>query len=222
MRMRRKKHLEERLENASDYLLIADKKAVNVQQALKDKKIINLNCVFGNDNPIFLDIGAGKGKFVIESALKNPDNNYIGVEMLENIIVSACEKAQNLGLKNVKFINSGAEYLQRYFDENSVTQISLNFSPPYPKKSFANRRLTNDRYLNIYKSLLKKDGVVVQKTDDKDFFEYSLNSFSESGFEVFKLSDEEILKTATTEYEEKFRGMNMKIYGLKAVLSEKE
>lgn len=222
MRMRRKKHLEERLENASNYLLIADKKAVNVQQALKDKKIINLNCVFGNDNPIFLDIGAGKGKFVIESALKNPDNNYIGVEMLENIIVSACEKAQNLGLKNVKFINSGAEYLQRYFDENSVMQISLNFSPPYPKKSFANRRLTNERYLNIYKSLLKKDGIVFQKTDDKDFFEYSLNSFSESGFEVFKLSDEEILKSAITEYEEKFRGMNMKIYGLKAVLSEKE
>ena len=222
MRMRRKKHLEERLENASDYLLIADKKAVSVQQALKDKKIIDLNGAFGNDNPIFLDIGAGKGKFVIESALKTPDNNYIGVEMLENIIVSACEKAQNLGLKNVKFINSGAEYLQRYFDENSVTHISLNFSPPYPKKSFANRRLTNERYLNIYKSLLKKDGVVVQKTDDKDFFEYSLNSFSESGFEVFKLSDEEILKTATTEYEEKFRGMNMKIYGLKAVLSEKE
>ena len=222
MRMRRKKHLEERLEKVSEYLLIADKKAVNVQQALKDKKIIDLNGVFGNDNPIFLDIGAGKGKFVIESALKNPDNNYIGVEMLENIIVSACEKAQNLGLKNVKFINSGAEYLQRYFDENSVTQISLNFSPPYPKKSFANRRLTNERYLKIYKSLLKKDGIVFQKTDDKDFFEYSLNSFSESGFEVFKLSDEEILKTATTEYEEKFRGMNMKIYGLKAVLSEKE
>lgn len=222
MRMRRKKHLEERLEKVSDYLLIADKKAVNVQQALKDKKIIDLNCVFGNDNPIFLDIGAGKGKFVIESALKTPDNNYIGVEMLENIIVSACEKAQNLGLKNVKFINSGAEYLQRYFDENSVTQISLNFSPPYPKKSFTNRRLTNERYLKIYKSLLKKDGIVFQKTDDKDFFEYSLNSFSESGFEVFKLSDEEILKTATTEYEEKFRGMNMKIYGLKAVLSEKE
>ena len=222
MRMRRKKHLEERLEKVSEYLLVADKKAVNVQQALKDKKIIDLNGAFGNDNPIFLDIGAGKGKFVIESALKNPDNNYIGVEMLENIIVSACEKAQNLGLKNVKFINSGAEYLQRYFDENSVTQISLNFSPPYPKKSFANRRLTNERYLKIYKSLLKKDGIVFQKTDDKDFFEYSLNSFSESGFEVFKLSDEEILKTATTEYEEKFRGMNMKIYGLKAVLSEKE
>lgn len=222
MRMRRKKHLEERLENVSEYLLVADKKAMNVQQALKDKKIIDLNAAFANDNPIFLDVGAGKGKFVIESALKNPDNNYIGVEMLENIIVSACEKAQGYGLKNVKFINSGAEYLQRYFNENSITQISLNFSPPYPKKSFANRRLTNEKYLVIYKSLLKKGGAVIQKTDDKDFFEYSLNSFSEAGFNVIKLTEEEILKTVPTEYEEKFRGMNMKIYGLRAILSEKE
>ncbi|MBR5192595.1 MAG: tRNA (guanosine(46)-N7)-methyltransferase TrmB [Clostridia bacterium] len=220
MRIRRRKHLEERLEKIKDYIIIADKKQVNVLEALKDKKYIDFAKEFGNNNPICLEIGCGKGKFIIEKAKQNPNVNYIAVEMLENIILIACETAKEEGLKNVKFINSGAEYLRRYIKENSINEIYLNFSPPYHKNGYESRRLSNERFAKSYFEMLINGGKLIQKTDDKIFFDYSFEKFLECGFKVVDVSNELYLPNSTniiTEYESKWLSLNMPIYSLHAI-----
>ncbi len=217
MRMRRKKHLDERLEKVKDYLIVADKFTVNLNEALKEKSYINFADVFGNENPVCLEIGCGKGGFVTEMAIKNEQVNYLAVELLQNIIVLACENAKNKNLSNVKFLNTGAEYLPKYIREGSVDKIYLNFSPPYPERGHENRRLTNKRLLCSYLSLLKEDGKVYQKTDDKNFFNYSVLMFKECGFSVEDVSDKlnnNEIDNVETEYESKFRSLGLPIYGL--------
>lgn len=217
MRMRRKKHLDERIEKVKDYLIVADKFTVNLNEALKEKSYINFAEVFGNENPVCLEIGCGKGGFVTEMAIKNEQINYLAVELLQNIIVLACENAKNKNLGNVKFLNTGAEYLPKYIKESSIDKIYLNFSPPYPERGHENRRLTNKRLLSSYLSLLKEDGKIYQKTDDKNFFNYSVLMFKECGFKVedvsVKLNNNEI-DNVETEYESKFRSLGLPIYGL--------
>lgn len=223
MRMRRKKHLEERLENVKDFLIVAERDVSNVKEAIENKKIVDFNKVFGNSNPVDLEIGCGKGGFITKLSSKYPNRNYIAVEMMENIILLACESAQKLNIKNLKFMNTGAEYLPRYIKEKTIDNIYLNFSPPYPNKPYENRRLTNDRFVSIYKSLLKDGGVVFQKTDDRDFFLYSKEKFIKNGFNVIdisnKLQNNEI-DNIRTEYEQKFIDLGLPIYGLIAKLGE--
>ncbi len=217
MRMRRKKHLEERINNIKDFLIVAERDISNVNEAILDKKIVNFNSVFANSNPVELEIGCGKGGFITKLSEKYPKKNYIAVEMMENIVLLACENAKKLDIKNVKFMNTGAEYLPRYLEEKSIENIYLNFSPPYPNKPYENRRLTNDRFIGIYKYLLKESGNVYQKTDDKDFFEYSKQKFIDNGFIVEdiskKLQNSEI-DNIRTEYEQKFLDLGLPIYGL--------
>lgn len=215
--MRRKKHLDERLEKVKDYLIVADKFTVNLNEALKEKSYINFAEVFGNENPVCLEIGCGKGGFVTEMAIKNEQVNYLAVELLQNIIVLACENAKNKNLGNVKFLNTGAEYLPKYIKESSIDKIYLNFSPPYPERGHENRRLTNKRLLSSYLSLLKKGGKIYQKTDDKNFFNYSVLMFKECGFKVEDVSDKlnnNEIDNVETEYESKFRSLGLPIYGL--------
>lgn len=220
MRIRRKKHLAERLNGVSDYLIAPERDIVNVKIAIENKKYFDYNQMFSNDNPIELEIGCGKGGFIIEKAVKNPNVNFIAVEMLENIIVMACESAKALGLKNLKFVNSGAEYLPRYIKEQSIDNIYLNFSPPYPKDGYESRRLSSDRYVKSYKEFLKSGGAIYQKTDDKGFFDYSYNKFIEHGFAVEDISESlNCLNSENiqTEYEKKFKELGMQVYGLIAV-----
>lgn len=217
MRIRRKKHLTERLNGVSDYLIAPKRDIVNVKIAIENKKFFNYGEMFSNNNPVELEIGCGKGGFIIEKATKNPNVNFIAVEMLENIIVMACESAKALGLKNVKFVNSGAEYLPRYIKEQSIDNIYLNFSPPYPKDGYESRRLTSDYYAKAYKSFLKSGGAIYQKTDDKGFFEYSYNKFVEHGFLVEEISKSlncTNIDNIETEYEKKFKKLGMQVYGL--------
>lgn len=219
MRIRRKKHLTERLSNVNEYLVIPDKDILNVNQAIKDKKYFNFKDLFGNENPVEMEVGCGKGGFITTLASKNNCTNYIAVELLENIIVMAAEGAKKKGIENVKFVNSGAEYLQRYIGEQTISNIYLNFSPPYPKDGYENRRLTSDRFIEGYKSFLVSGGAVYQKTDDKQFFEYSFNQFRKFGFEVLDVTleiERGEMDNVATEYETKFRQMNMKIYALVA------
>ncbi len=219
MRIRRKKHLKERLENVSDYLIVPDRDVVNVKKAIEDKKYFDYQSLFGNSNPVELEIGCGKGGFICQKALLNPNVNYIAVELLENIIVMASERAMNLGLTNVKFLNSGAEYLPRYIKDDSIDNIYLNFSPPYPQESYENRRLTCDRHVKAYKAFLRDGGVVYQKTDDKGFFEYSLLKFKEHGFIVEDVSNDikkGKIQNVQTEYESKFIAKGLPIYALVA------
>ena len=129
----------------------------------------------------------------------------------------AAENAMNLGLKNVKFLNSGAEYLPRYIKDDSIDNIYLNFSPPYPQESYENRRLTCSRHVLAYKAFLKVGGAVYQKTDDKGLFDYSMLKFKEHGFYVKDVSAEienGNLSNVCTEYESKFRAQGLPIYAL--------
>jgi tRNA (guanine-N7-)-methyltransferase len=154
MRMRRKKHLEERLENTKDFFIETDKNLTNVLEAVKDKRFVDFKAEFGNVNPVEMEIGCGKGGFITRLAGGNTNINYIAVELIQNIIVLAAENVKKANLKNVKFMNTGAEYLPRYIYENSLDKIYLNFSPPFPQKTNENRRLTNDRNVLNYKTFL--------------------------------------------------------------------
>ena len=217
MRIRRKKHLQERLSKVTDMLIVPDRDIVNVKLAIQDKKYFDFNKIFGNDNPIELEVGCGKGGFIVEKAKLNPNINFIAVELLENIIVMACEFAQKQGLKNIKFVNSGAEYMPRYIKEESIDNIYLNFSPPFPKTTQESRRLTNDNYMNDYKSFLKVGGTVFQKTDDEEFFNYSFTQFEKFGFEVENVTKklhENTIDNVETEYEKMFKKKGMLPFGL--------
>ena len=171
---------------------------------------------FGNDNPIYLEIGMGKGKFILEHAKRNPDINYIGCELSDSVIYKAAEKA--VDVQNLLMINKDACLLNEIFEEKEISKIFLNFSDPWPKSRHAKRRLTSESFLKIYKDLLGVDGVVEMKTDNRKLFEYSLTKFNEAGwiFEEISLdlhSDMEDI--ITTEYEDKFVGLGQVIYFVK-------
>ena len=217
MRIRRKKNLEDRLSVANEYLLRADADILDAREARKNKDILNFGQIFGNDNPVSLEIGCGKGGFIIETAKKFPDKNFLAVELLDNIIVMAVESAQKEGLKNLKFFACGADYLSRYIEEESIERIFLNFSPPYNGKRYENRRLTKDSLTVDYKNFLKEGGGVFQKTDDKDFFDYSFSQFAKYGFEVKDVSEDincGKTENVMSEYERKFRAAGVSVYAL--------
>ena len=152
--MRKKKNLEERLLAQSDILFICDIEDLNFETAVSKKEYLELDSWFEKEQPLYLEIGCGKGKFACEFAAKNPHINVLAVEKTANVIVSACEKAQEMGLENLKFIKGGAEYLPKYLKEHSVDRIFLNFSCPFPKAAYATHRLTHNRFLKIYKHLV--------------------------------------------------------------------
>ncbi len=217
MRIRRKKHLQERLAALNDLVIVADRDIPNVLEAVKDKKYFDFEALFGNDNPIALEIGCGKGKFICDKAKLEPNINFVAVELLDNIIVMAGERANSEKLSNVRFFNCGAEYLPRYIKDCSISNIYLNFSPPFPGDAYENRRLTCDRRMGEYMQYLIEGGCIYQKTDDKEFFDYSFNQFKRYGFQVEDVSgkiDTGEMQNVETEYENKFRSLGMNIYGL--------
>lgn len=219
MRIRRKKNLELRLEKVKEKLIIVDKKVVNVNEALKDKCLLDFKSIFNNDNPICVEIGCGKGGFIIETAKECKDKNFLAVEMMENIILLAVESAIDMPLDNLYFMNTGAEYLPRYIPDNSVSEVYLNFSPPYPQNNRENRRLTNDRFVKIYKNMLIDGGKICLKTDDLGFYEYSFKKLLENGFEVENTTEKVnggAVKNVLTEYEKKFKSLGLPIYYLVA------
>lgn len=221
MRMRYKKHLEERMAAISDVLL--HREAELFYQLTEEEKnfVRQPSEVFGNDNPLYLELGCGKGSFAIQSAQLHPERNYIALEKLSNVIVVGCEQAQKLNLANLRFLNCRAENLLHYLPPHSVTEIILNFSCPFPKKTYANRRLTSPNYLAVYKQLLVDGGIIRQKTDDKPFFDYSLETLTANGWQVFDVNYDlpaDLEGNIVTEYESKFRAEGKPIYALKAKL----
>ncbi len=218
MRMRRKKNLSSRLEDCRDYVIMSVTGEHFHLEEDKRYNFIDTNALFNNDNPIEMEIGCGKGGFLFEKAIKTPNINFIGVEVSENVIVSAGELAKEKGLKNVKFLNMGAELLNYFIKDGKISNLYLNFSCPYPKKQYENHRLTYKYYLEIYKKILKKDAKIYLKTDNDGFFEYSKNSLLENGFELLYVTDdlysEDISDNIQTEYERKFVLNNFKIHKL--------
>lgn len=165
--------------------------------------------VFGNHNPIHIEIGMGKGKFITTLAQENPSINYIGIEKYSSVLIRAIEKKEDLDLKNLYFIRMDAEDLVNIFEENEVSQIYLNFSDPWPKDRHAKRRLTSHQFLKKYDQILIKEGVVIFKTDNRVLFEFSLEEVKVANWRLkshtFDLHHSCYLEgNVMTEYEEKF------------------
>ena len=148
MRMRKKKYLNERLDAVKGLILDTDRDERDFEKAIQIKEYFDFEEVFGNSNPVRLEIGCGKGQFIYEIALKNPYINYLAVEKSSNVIVTACQKSAEL--PNVRFLKCGAEYLSKYIENDSIERIYLNFSCPFPKKAYASHRLTAPHFLKIY------------------------------------------------------------------------
>lgn len=220
--MRRKSRLDERITECGEHLLITEGCDFYKKPEQEKYDIIDLKKVFGNDNPVMLEIGCGKGGFAFKIAEKYPEINFIAVEKISNVIIEACEKADREKPKNLRFMNVAAENLLYYLGEHSISRIFLNFSCPYPKYTYRNRRLTYFRYLDIYKKLLIKGGEIRLKTDNRGFFEFSLQSLSENGFILKNIALDlhagDLTDNIETEYEKMFVAEGKPIYKLEAYL----
>lgn len=220
MRMRKKKNLKERLAAVSDYLYVSECDDRNFKTAINDKAYIDFDLWFEKPQPLYLEVGCGKGKFACEYAASHPEINLIAVEKDSNVIVAACEAAQKMNLKNVRFIKCSAEYIERHIKPNVIERIFLNFSCPFPKNKYASHRLTHNGFLEIYKRIMKPDAEIHQKTDNMHFFEFSIEQFSGSGFALKNVSldlhNSDFEGNITTEYEQKFVSQGLPIYRLEA------
>lgn len=226
MRMRRKKHLDERLDACSDIIISMYREERNFSASVQQKDYINIEKLFGNKNPIYLEIGCGKGKFASELAKNNPEINIIAVEKTSNVIVEAAERAKSEGVTNLKFLLGPAEYLPIFIKDKSVSRIYLNFSCPFPKKRYASHRLTHKNFLEIYKNIMNDTAEIHQKTDNTHFFEFSIEQFTQSGFALknvtFDLHSSGFEDNIMTEYEERFTKEGLNIYRLEAYLNQEK
>lgn len=168
------------------------------------------NEVFGNDHPIHIEIGMGKGQFIMTLARENPDINYVGIEKYSSVLVRAIDKQEIENLSNLYFIRMEAENIADVFGEEEVAQIYLNFSDPWPKDRHAKRRLTSVQFLERYEKILARDGHVIFKTDNRDLFDFSLEQVEEAEHwqllnHTFDLHHSEYVEgNIMTEYEARF------------------
>ena len=207
MRLRRVKNALETVEN-SKYIVLKP----------EDHKG-EFKKVFGNNNPIHLEIGMGKGDFIIQNAINHPEINYIGLEKYESVQMRAVQKLNELDIPNLRLIHMDAENLKDVFDKE-IDTIYLNFSDPWPKNRHAKRRLTSSFFLSIYDSVFSGKPHIVQKTDNIGLFASSIVSLSEYGYTIHKCSldlHNEDMENYQTEYEKKFSEKGQKINYLDAV-----
>ena len=205
MRMRKKKN--------------GDKRREALSHLFVQSEFVNEHCAekcFGNENPVHIEIGCGKGAFITELAKRNPDINYIAIEVVSDAIVCAIEKADAIGISNLKFLICNAANLTDIFSKESIDKIYLNFSDPWPKKRHAKRRLTSPVFLSTYKTILKHGANIEFKTDNRDLFDYSLEQFENCEFDLsdicYDLHASEYAKdNIMTEYEANFSQKGFKI-----------
>lgn len=194
MRLRRLKN-EKELINNSKYIVETPKEYIGKWKSL-----------FKNDNPIHVEVGMGKGKFILENAIKYPNINFIGIEKFDSAIVRAIKKIEDYNLPNLKIIRMDAEEINEVF-KKEVECMYLNFSDPWPKERHEKRRLTHSNFLKKFDDIFQNDKIIIQKTDNRKLFEYSVSSLSNYGYKIESIScdlhkDEN--DVITTEYEEKF------------------
>lgn len=174
--------------------------------------------IFGNDHPLRIEIGMGKGKFIYELAGRNPGINYVGIEKYSSVLLRALQKMEVEPLPNLLFIRMDAEEITEVFDREEVDRIYLNFSDPWPKDRHAKRRLPSKEFLLRYDQFLKKDGVLEFKTDNKDLFDFALEELPAAGWETVGVTydlhhDMQMAEgNVMTEYEEKFSSKGNPIY----------
>ena len=224
MRMRKKRNFEARMEACGDLLLVQGANGIlNMKEAAENfRALIDFSTVFGNDNPVALEIGCGKGGFVIALAQQTPNINYLALEKMSNVILTPMEDVKKAGVENVRFLNIRAECLPCYIPEGSLDCIYLNFSTPLPKLGYATQRLTHRNFLAVYKKLLKKGGKILQKTDDRDFFDFSLEEYKAMGFELENVTynlheNGNPAWNIVTEYEQKWVERGLPIHRVEAV-----
>ena len=173
--------------------------------------------LFGNDNPIHIEVGMGKGRFIMDMARLHPDINYIGIEKFSSVLVRAIEKQEIEKLPNLYFIRMEAEYIENVFEKGEVSYIYLNFSDPWPKDRHAKRRLTSVQFLERYEKILADGGGVTFKTDNRPLFDFTVEQADEAGWNkesvTYDLHNSEYADgNVMTEYEEKFSSMGNPIY----------
>lgn len=177
---------------------------------------------FGNSNPLHIEAGSGKGRFITGMALSNPDINYIGIELFDSVIVTALQTVLESegGIPNLRLLRVNAQEMESFFEKNEVDRLYLNFSDPWPKTRHAKRRLTHESFLKLYETVLPKNGEIHFKTDNRGLFEYSLTSISEYGMLLkdvsLDLHANEPEWNIMTEYEEKFMKKGQPIYRMEA------
>lgn len=197
---------------------IAASEFVVHEDVMREKKG-NWNTVFGNDNPISIEVGMGKGRFITELAGQNPDKNYVGIEKYSSVLLRALEKRETLPeLTNLYFLRMDAEDLPEVFGKNEVSTIYLNFSDPWPKDRHARRRLTSRQFLARYDQILVPEGRVEFKTDNRPLFDFSLEEVEAAGWKLsastYDLHRDPVLNEGNvmTEYEAKFSALGNPIH----------
>lgn len=196
---------------------------LNMKEAAENyRALIDLSAAFGNGNPVALEIGCGKGGFVCALAEREPNVNFLALEKMSNVILTPLEEVKKRGIPNIRFLNIRAECLPCYIPEGSLDAIYLNFSTPLPKLGYATQRLTHRNFLETYKKLLKNGGRILQKTDDREFFEFSLGEYEACGFRLENVSYD-LHKNGNpawnivTEYEQKWVERGLPIHRVEAV-----
>ncbi|WP_342044722.1 tRNA (guanosine(46)-N7)-methyltransferase TrmB [Bacillus sp. OTU530] len=176
--------------------------------------------LFGNDNPIHIEVGTGRGRFIYEMAKAHPHINYIGIEKFSSVVVDALQKLIDEEVPNLKLINKDAKDLTVFFASEEIDRVYLNFSDPWPKARHEKRRLTYKSFLRNYEQVLVKDGEIHFKTDNQGLFEYSLMSLAEYGMLLHYISldlhNSDFEGNIMTEYEEKFSSKGNRIYRVEA------
>ena len=175
----------------------------------------NYQKLFNNTNPIYIEIGMGKGNFIIENAKKYPDINFIGIEKYDSVIVRAIEKLEQLELPNLRLIRIDANNIVDVFDKE-IDLVYLNFSDPWPKARHEKRRLSSHEFLKKYDSIFKNKKNIIMKTDNIKLFEFSIMSYTSYGYKINKISldlyKDDISNNIPTEYEMKFNELGFPIY----------
>ncbi|EMC5220328.1 TPA: tRNA (guanosine(46)-N7)-methyltransferase TrmB [Streptococcus pyogenes] len=209
MRVRKRKGAEEHLANNPHYVILNPEDAKG-----------RWHDVFGNDRPIHIEVGSGKGGFITGMALKNPDINYIGIDIQLSVLSYALDKVLASEVPNVKLLRVDGSSLTNYFEDGEVDMMYLNFSDPWPKTKHEKRRLTYKDFLDTYKRILPEHGEIHFKTDNRGMFEYSLASFSQYGMTLrqiwLDLHASNYEGNVMTEYEEKFSNKGQVIYRVEA------
>ena len=171
------------------------------------------NKLFNNNNPIYIELGMGKGDFIINNALKYPNINFIGIEKYDSVIVRAIQKSNELELNNLKLLRLDVINIDDVFDKE-IDKIYLNFSDPWPKERHAKRRLTSNIFLDKYSKIFKNNYIIEMKTDNIDLFNYSVESLKNYGYVIEYITNDlhsENIDNIETEYEHKFSSKGIKI-----------
>ena len=183
--------------------------------------------IFGNQNPLHIEIGMGKGKFIMALARQNPQINYVGIEKYSSVLLRALQKMEAEPLENIRFIRMDAENICEMFDHEEVAQIYLNFSDPWPKDRHAKRRLTSHQFFERYQQILASNATVEFKTDNTALFDFYLEEVKEAGWKLDAFTrnlhqDNTMMEgNVMTEYEERFSKMGNPIYKLIASFPQK-